>query len=545
MVRHMAVKPIRAKKESSGARVLQGTPGLLASPGALGTHGSRRKYLIGVDIGTQGTKACLFDLQMNMASESFEASRLITPAPGTVWQEADDILGSVLRTIRALIEGSGINPADVLAAGIDSQMAGIMGIDAQGDAVTYYDSWLDTRCEKYMKEMNLKAGDRITELTGGPVTYTHGPKILWWKYERPDVYARIAKFVLPHGYVVGKMAGLKSNQAYFDYTCIQYSGFGDNKNLKWSDELLSLFDVDPDKMARIVSPFDVVGTVTREIAALCGLKPGTPLVAGSGDTAASVFGSGMFEGGMVLDCAGTASVLCSIVDSYKPDTLYKTLTMMRSPLDGFWFPLAYINGGGLSMEWYRDTLTGDPPAGYAQLEDKAKQIPPGSEGILFIPHFAGRVLPNNPDIKGSFIGLDWKHTREHLFRATMEGIAYEYAYYLDVLKKLYPQYAFRQMSAVGGGARSKLFLQIKADVLDLNVTSFETGNTALIGSAVIAGCGIGVIDDYRSLIRKSMKKRMELQPVRERHEKYQPYAAAYLTAIEALEKVYRCGIYQH
>lgn len=502
-------------------------------------------YLIGVDIGTQGTKAALFDLQMHQINEAFEASKLISPEPGTVWQEAEDILGSVLRTIHSLIDTSAVDPGDVLAVGIDSQMAGIMGIDQAGDAVTYYDSWLDTRCEKYMTIMNERAGDRITEITGGPVTYTHGPKILWWKIEHPDVYARIAKFVLPHGYVVGKLAGLRSDQAYFDYTCIQYSGFGDNKRLVWSEELLDLFEVDPAKMARIVSPFDVVGAIIPEMASLCGLKAGTPLVAGAGDTAASIFGSGLFESGKLLDVAGTASVLCSMVESYQPDTAYKTLTMMRSPVDGCWFPLAYINGGGLSLAWFKDAMTGNPPATYLELENKACQIPPGSEGILFIPHFAGRVLPNNPDIKGSFIGLNWKHTREHLFRSTMEGIAYEYAYYLDVLRKLYPKDTFTQMGAIGGGAKSELFLQIKSDVLGLEVTSFETGNTGLIGSAVIAGCGVGAITDYRTLIERTLKKRQELHPKEDNHQRYRPYAQAYLQAIEALAPVYRSSIYHH
>ena len=260
---------------------------------------------------------------------------------------------------------------------------------------------------------------------------------------------------------------------------------------------------------------------------------------GSGDTAASIFGSGLFEGGRLLDVAGTASVLCSMVESYQPDTAFKTLTMMRSPVDGCWFPLAYINGGGLSLSWFRNELTGTPPATYLDLENKARDLPPGSEGILFIPHFAGRVLPNNPDIKGSFIGLDWKHTREHLFRSAMEGIAYEYAYYLDIMRRLFPQDNFAQMGAIGGGAKSELFLQIKADVMGLDVTSYETGNTGLIGSAVIAGCGVGLIKDYRSLIEKTLKKRMELHPDWEKHRLYQPCAQAYLLAIDALAPVYR------
>ena len=225
-------------------------------------------YVIGVDIGTQGTKTTLFDTQMRVVATAFEPSKLISPKLGTVWQEADDLYLSCARTIKEVIERAQIAAKDVAAVGMDGQMAGIMGIDEQGEASTYYDSWLDTRCGKYMEEMRSRAGKREIEITGGPVTYTHGPKILWWKNEQPEAYAKTAKFVLPHAYIIGKMTGLRAQEAYFDYTCIQYSGFGDNAKKEWSDELLETFDVQKSKMARIVSPFDSVGKTTREFARL-------------------------------------------------------------------------------------------------------------------------------------------------------------------------------------------------------------------------------------------------------------------------------------
>lgn len=501
-------------------------------------------YLIGIDIGTQGTKAGLFDTDMNLIASAFEASRLISPAPGTTWQEAEDIYGAVVHVIRRLVRESGVKSHEILAAGIDSQMAGIMGIDAGGEASTPYDSWLDTRCGQYVDEMKVRAGKRIIELTGSPATYAHGPKILWWKHKNPGAYKKTAKFVLPHAYVVGKMTGLRAEESYFDHTCIQYSGFGNNLEMEWSDELLELFDIEKDKMARIVSPFEVVGRITPEFAGVSGLAAGTPVAAGAGDTAASVFGAGMFEKDLLLDCAGTASALCSVADAYVPDTRYETLTMMRSPVDGFWFPLAYVNGGGLCIRWFRDEFTGKTPMSYDELEQGALKIEPGSEGVVFIPHFAGRVLPNNRDIRGSFIGLDWKHTVNHLYRAIMEGISYEYAYYLKVLKELYPHSRFDTMHVIGGGAKSDLFLKIKADVLGVKTASFETGDTALIGSAVIAGVGAGVFDDYREPIRKAMKIRKEFSYDIKNIRLYEPYAGAYLETIDALTAVYRSEAYK-
>lgn len=495
-------------------------------------------YLLGIDIGTQGTKAVLFNQDMEIAASAFEKSNLITSRPGVVWQEPEEIYQSCLNTIKEVLKKSEVSPTDIRGIGIDSQMAGILGIDGEGNAVTVYDSWLDTRCGKYMEEMKQKAGEKIIQITGGPVTYTHGPKILWWKREHPETYEKVSKFVLPHAYVVGKMTGLRGEDAYFDYTCLQYSGFGDNVNKRWSEELLELFDIDKGKMARIVSPFEVVGRITAETAELTGLAEGTPVAAGAGDTSASIFGSGMYEKNIVLDCAGTASVLCSIVDEFVPDTEYETMTMMRSPIDGLWMPLAYINGGGLCLRWFRDEFTGKEGVSYDELSDKAKDIPPGSEGILFIPHFGGRVLPSSPDLKGSFLGLDWKHTKEHLYRAIMEGIAYEYHYYYSVLKKLYPGEQFPVLYATGGGAKSELFNSIKADVLGVDVVSFEMSDTALIGSAVIAGVGCGVFADYREPMKKIKREGERIVPKKENTEVYEKCAQAYLEAIKAVEPLY-------
>ena len=498
-----------------------------------------KAYLIGVDIGTQGTKAAVFDEGMQMLATALIPSNLISPEPGVVWQEPAEMLDECCRAIRQAVERAGIDARLVAAIGLDGQMAGIMGIDAGGDASTYYDSWLDMRCRPQMDHMNRVAGKRIIELSGGPATFVHGPKILWWKENQPEAYRNTAKFVLPHAYVVGKLCGLDAGKAYFDYTHLHFSCLSDNANKAWSHELLDTFGIERNKMPDIVSPFEVVGTLQAEYAAACGLPAGIPMVAGCGDTAASTFGSGMFEAGMMLDIAGTASVLCSVVDSYVPDIQHETMAMMRSPVDGLFLPLAYINGGGMCIRWFRNTLTGEPMADYDQLQAEAKQVPCGSEGLLFIPHFSGRVLPNDPYLKGSYLGMDFKHTRAHLYRAVLEGIAYEYHYYRSVLKQLHPQMPFDRLLSVGGGANSPLFTQIKADVLGVTVSTLQLGETALIGSAVIAGVGIGLLDGYAQPIRQAIRPGSTFRHDQVAHTRYAPYVAAYLDAMADLSGLYR------
>lgn len=173
--------------------------------------------LIGVDLGTTGTKAAVFDAAGNLLVSAYEESRLHYPRPGWVEQDPEDFYGSSVCTIKECMEKGGINPADVAAIAFDGQMAGIGTVDADWGTPTVYDSWLDTRCKPYI-ELMKRHEDPIIQKAAGPPTYSHGPKILWWKHERPEVFKKIHKFVVPGCYVAGRMAGLEGDEAFIDYT---------------------------------------------------------------------------------------------------------------------------------------------------------------------------------------------------------------------------------------------------------------------------------------------------------------------------------------
>ncbi len=495
-------------------------------------------YLLGVDIGTQGTKTGLFTSTGKKAAEAFEASRLVNPSKGVVQQEPDDIYGSVLRTILEVVRKSGVQPGEIAAIGIDSQMAGVMGIDRDWNAVTYYDSWLDTRCEKYIGRMRAEAEERVISLTGCPVTYAHGPKVLWWKQEKPETYQRIDKFVMPGVYVAGKLAGLKSDKAYIDYTYLHFSGFGDVEHNMWSEELLQHFDIERSKMPEIVNPWDIIGHLTGSAARHCGLAEGIPIVAGCGDTAATSLAAGVTQKGIVFDIAGTASVFSCCVDSYKPDVTNKTLLYPRSVLPGLWAPMAYINGGGLCLQWFRDNLAGDG-ATYRELDREAERIAPGSEGLLFLPHFSGRVCPNNPNVRGSWMGLSWNHKRAGMYNAVMEGIAYEYDYYFKIIKNLVADSSFSQVYAIGGGAKSSLFNRIKANVLGLEYVTLNIADTAPLGSAIVAGYGAGVFTDLKKTADSFIEIEHRIASDVSAHNAYKKYSSAYEKVFKALEPTFK------
>lgn len=498
-----------------------------------------KRCLLGIDIGTQGTKTSLFDLEGNSLASSFESSRLISPKPGVVEQDPEEMYQSVLNTIKKVLSEVGSSYVNVEAIGIDSQMSGIMGIDKDWNAATPYDSWLDTRCEKYIKQMKACAEDEIIKITGCPPTYHHGPKILWWKHERPDVYKNIAKFVIPAAFAAGRLAGLKAEDAYIDYTNIHFSGFADTDKMHWSDKLLAEFGIDKNKMPQIVEPWKIIGFLSKVEADKIGMKSGIPIVAGCGDQAATSLGAGVVRKGMAFDVAGTASVFSCCVDSFMPDVKNKTLISARSVIKGLWVPLAYINGGGLCLKWFRDQLTGNKmEVEYSQLDSEASVIEPGSNGLLFNPHFGGRVCPNDPGVRGSWIGLNWGHSRAHMFRSVMESIAYEYSLYLNIVKELFGNMHFTRVISIGGGSKSKLFCSIKSNVLGIPYAVLSSGDTATLGSALVAGYGAGLYGDLAQKAENIIAIKESISHDVEIHQKYAGYVELYKSTFSALHEVY-------
>lgn len=217
-----------------------------------------KNYLIGIDIGTSGTKTAIFDNDGNLISEAYEESKLYYPEEGAVEQDCDEIFYSAINTIKECMEKSQLNPSAIEGIAIDGQMAGICGIDKDWNPVTPYDSWLDTRCSPYIKLLKEKE-DEIIKSAGGPPTFSHGAKMLWWMNEKPDVFNKIASFIMPSGYVAGKMAGLKSDSAFIDNTYIHFSCFADILNNKWSEPLIEYFDLPAEKLPMIVKPWEIIG----------------------------------------------------------------------------------------------------------------------------------------------------------------------------------------------------------------------------------------------------------------------------------------------
>jgi xylulokinase len=238
----------------------------------------------------------------------------------------------------------------------------------------------------------------------------------------------------------------------------------------------------------------------------------------------------------VFDVAGTASVFSCATDRFTPDILNKTVLCPRSAVSGLWIPIAYINGGGLCVRWARDVFFGTD--GYGAMNNIIEETPPGSGGLVFVPHFAGRVCPYDPDIRGSYAGLTTAHGAGHMARAVMEAIGYEYCGYLDILENLTNR-RFTEVSAIGGGARSRVFSQIKSDILGIPYVTLKSADTGVWGSAILGGVCAGVFSDPAEPARSAIIRTDTVRPNKNNYNIYQKYASVYRKQCEAQRDVYR------
>jgi xylulokinase len=498
--------------------------------------------LLGVDIGTMGTKAALYDLQGQQLGAAFEESVLLYPRPGWVEQRPDDIFGSVVRTIRAAVAESGVAPGCIAGIALDGQMGGVCTIDADWGTPTHYDSWLDNRCAGQLPALK-RHEDAILATSGCVPSYNHGPKILYWRDEQPEAWRRIRSFLPPAPYVAGRLAGLRGAASFMDRTYLNFTPFADTARGCWNTDLLEAFGLDEAKLPRIVEPTEIIGTVSREAAALTGLLEGTPIAAGCGDQAANVLGAGIVAPGMVFDTAGTASVLSTVIDRFETDRQYKTLMTCPHVVPGLYYAMAYVAGGGLNLRWFRDAFAtaqgaASDGAAYRELDARAADVPAGADDLFFIPHMGGRNTPNNTSMRGAFFGLTWRHGQAQIFRAIMESIAYEYSAYLRSVRAIAPELAYRRVLNIGGGARSEVFRQIKADVLGLDYERLDREEFGTLGSALVAGKAVGVFADLSATamsFNKPLDERITPNPaVREEYERRAAFYGRLLNGSESL-----------
>ncbi|MBK8049101.1 MAG: xylulose kinase [Anaerolineales bacterium] len=500
-------------------------------------------YLIGVDLGTSVVKATLLHIDGVAVAAAHRAMSIARPAPGLAEQDPEAFEAATYATIREVMERSGVAPGAVAAIAFAGQMGGALGVDIAGEALTpWYPSTLDTRYVPYLTPVMARAGDRVWAI-GGAVPLV-APRMAWWKAVHPGVYAHIHKFMILANYVAARLGGVRGEDLFIDPSYLIFAGVADTANRRWSPELMAVWDFPEAKLPRIAAADAVVGKLTPAAASACGLVAGIPLVAGAGDQVAGFLGAGLVENGEMIDVAGTFPVLGTCLDHFVVDATHRMWQTMPDPLGpNHWYPLTYIGGGGLTHRWFLEQF-GPLDAGaagtdlYARWDAAAATVEPGAEGLIFIPHLLGRACPDDPAVRGAWIGFSWTHEPRHFYRAVLESIGYDFAVALGLLREMEPTLPPREVRVIGGGARSGVWNQLKSDILGVPYRRLAVIDRAALGCAIIAGHAVGIYPDMAAVARKFAQPEAGWMPDVAAHERYRGYVKVYDEAFVGLRGVF-------
>ncbi len=442
-------------------------------------------YVLGIDTSTTATKAILVADDGSVAGEA--SSEYPYETPQALWAEQDAGLWwtAAIDSIRAVLAQTAASGDHVKAVGLTGQMHGLVLLDEFDRPLRPAILWNDQRTAAECEEIRAAIGrDRLIATTGNDALggFT-APKILWVRNHEPDIFARARHVLLPKDYLRLRLTG--------EYATDRAGAAGtilfDLAQRDWSQPVLADLGLDPAWLPETFEGPAITGTVTAAAAEATGLVAGTPVVGGGGDQAANAVGAGAVREGVAALSLGTSGVVFVTTDSPQIEPEGRLHAFCHA-VPGKWHLMGVMLSAAGSLRWFNDELAPEVPV--ADLVASAAEVPAGSDGVLFLPYLSGERTPHpDPLARGAFVGLTVRHTRAHLVRAVLEGVAFGLRDSLDLIRET--GVAVDQVRASGGGTRSGLWRQILADVLEAEVVALGTAEGAAYGAAVLAGVGAG------------------------------------------------------
>ena len=487
----------------------------------MATGNSSAKYLLGIDVGTTGTKALLFRQDGKLMGQAYRDYPMSNPNVGYSEQNAEDWWNAVRDTVRELCSCKDV-ASYVAAISLSLQGGTVVPVDARGTPLRPAMVWNDTRCSAqkaaFLREfddaalMYHKTGWKLID--GLPLL-----QIRWMRENEPEVFAQTDKFLTVPDYIAHRMTG----KAAVDLSDAGINQLVDIRNKCYDDGLLAFAGIDKNKLPPLISSGEIIGHLTEEAASQLGLTTDTLLVAGAHDQYSVALGAGALNDGDILIGSGTCWVVTSISDG--PD-FSSGLSQSISAVPGKWGSMAELSGGGVYMDWWRKKLaTGSDgtPLAYELINEEAAKRCAAEEGLFFFPG-TGLATDNAHLKKSTFFGLDLSHDRFHMVRAIMEGIAFQIVWMLGHFRSKPSE---RGLILAGGASRSALWCQIVADIANLPVRIPEVPDLACVGAAILAGVGSGIYKDARDGYKALAVSERVIYPNPEQAEKYRKYFKNY------------------
>ena len=479
------------------------------------------------DVGTTSVKTCLFDERFYLLAHSTEEYTLLTPAPGIVEMDPERYYAALCRGARGAM--TACPGTDVAAVAITTQGETLIPVGPDGEALANAIVWLDARAEAQAQKLKQALpADGFYRTTGLPEINGAMPlaKLMHLREEAPALYHNAARFLLLEDYLIARLTGRQVSEP----SLLSSTGYCDITKNRYDPGILKAAGLDEGKLPEITGCGSVAGVMTARAAADTGLRAGTPVAATAMDQVSGMIGAGNVREGVVTETTGTCLTVATTL--IKPDFGHPARPCLYRHFDASFACLTYGPTAAIVLKWFRGEFL--PGLSYPELDRMAATVPPGSDGVLLLPDFAGRVSPE-PDAsaRGAFLGLGLGATRAHLTRAILEGVAFMLRENIEFLARLGVKPG--QVRARGGGAKSALWCQIKADVTGLNVRTMETEETASLGAAILGAVAVGMYPDVRSACDRLATPRAEFHPNPEVQSAYAEGYARYQKAVAALK----------
>ncbi|MDR1663418.1 MAG: xylulokinase [Clostridiales bacterium] len=496
-------------------------------------------FLLGIDIGTSGTKAVLYDESGVPRAKKTVEYPLSQPQNGWAEQNPDDWWRAAVEGIKFVLETSGVPSAGVAGIGLSGQMHGLVMLDKDGKVLRPSIIWCDQRTAKECEQINRALGaENVIAITANPpMTGFTASKILWVRNNEPEVYEKCAHILLPKDYIRYRLTGEFATEVS-DASGMQLM---DISRRTWSATVLEKLCIDKALLPSMHESPDITGRVQASAAKETGLAKGTLVVGGAGDNAAAAVGTGVVREGRAFTTIGSSAVVYAVSDNVRIDGKGRVHGLCAS-VPGKWTVMSCTQGAGLSLKWLRDTVC-VPEIGQADrhgvnpydvMGEMAERIPIGAERLIFLPYLMGERSPHpDPNCRGVFFGLSAMHQRAHLIRAVMEGVAFSQGECVEVFRET--GVPVSDMVITGGGGRSALWRQMLADIYNCPVNTLSSEESGTLGAAMLAGVGAGIFSGVEQAADAIVKKENTVLPNGDAAAAYMPYYRLYQKLYRALK----------
>src|SRR5215469_626791 len=470
------------------------------------------KKLLGIDVGTGGRRTALLDATGHVVSSATsEHAPMAAQQIGWAEQDPHDWWRATCAAVRQCLEHPSVRADEVAGIGLTGQMHGMVLLDAAGGVLRPAIMWCDQRTEEQCCAITDKLGARrLIELTANPaLTNFTLTKILWVQQHEPAIWSRVGTVLLPKDYVRFRLTGARA----CDVADASGTLLLDVANRRWSAAMMDVSQMRPEQLPDLFESTEVTGQVSEAVARATGLRAGIPVVAGAGDQAAGAVGMGIVRPGVVSATIGTSGVVFAATSAPTLDPQGRIHSFCHA-VPGRWHVMGVTQSAGYSLRWFRDEFCRAPDGNrlsYDQLTTEAAGTNPGADGLLWLPYLMGERTPHlDPDARGALVGLTAQHTRGHVVRAILEGVAFSLRDTLTIFREL--NLPIESIRLGGGGARNALWREIQADVYGMPVEILEAEEGAAYGAALLAGVGLGVWPSVEAACDTAVRVAERIEP---------------------------------